>query len=491
MEHAHHEGSCHHNQRLLQPQPDYRPDRTMHKDNRQRLIKEFKQVHSHSPQNSIFFFKGDITHAHHDGDTDHMPDQEANFWYLFGVEDPDCYGMIDIDSGKSVLFVPEIPKEYSMWMTVHDKEFFKQNFDVDEIHYTSEIEEHLEKAKIGAIYFFHGIDSDSKLSPDLPSFPFLKNYKIDMDALYPILSECRVVKSEKEKELLRFIGKVSSDIHILCMQNCQPGIKEYQLEALYKFGSQNTIGARFQAYNCICATGRGCSTLHYVDNDRKIVDGTLTLSDMGLKYYGYCTDITCTYPVNGKFTEKQKHIYNAVLEATQEVERNIKAGVNWEDMHLLAERIIVRHLINIGVIKNKPIEELEEKRVGAIFFPHGLGHLLGLRVHDVGGYLPGHPERHTKAGLRSLRTRRALKAGMCITVEPGCYFVEYTLNKAKEDPELRDYVDWEKVDEYKDVGGVRIEDDVLITETGHENLTKVPRTVEEIELCMAGKEWRK
>jgi len=274
------------------------------------------------------------------------------------------------------------------------------------------------------------------------------------------------------------------------MQNAAPGLKEFQIEALYKFASQSCLGARWLAYQAICGHGQGCATLHYIDNDKTFKDGTLTLVDMGLKFYGYCSDITCTYPVNGKFTQKQKEIYNAVLDATHQVKAAVKPGVNWGDMHLLAERVMTQHLINIGIIKQAPLEELEEKRIGALFFPHGLGHFLGLRVHDVGGYLPVNPERIMKAGLKSLRTRRDLKAGMIITVEPGLYFVEYILQVAKENPEVNGYVNWEKVEEYKEVGGVRIEDDIVITEDGHEDFTKVHRTVEEIETCMQGKDWR-
>jgi len=481
------------NKQLLSPPTLFEVDRTLHKDNRLKLIKEFKAAQPNSPSGSIFFFKGDILHPIHDGDTEQMPDQEANFWYLFGVEDPDLYGIIDIDSGKTTLFVPEFPKEYAMWMTLHDKDYFRKNFDLDEVLYVSEIEGFLEKQNPGTIFFFDGVDSDSGLSPDLPKFPFLEKYKIDKEVLYPILCECRVIKSQKEIDLLRFIGKVSSEIHVLCMRNNKPGIREFQIEALYKFATQTTVGSRFMAYNCICCHGEDCATLHYNDNLKEYKDGKLTLCDMGMKFYGYCSDITCTYPVNGKFTEKQTQIYNAVLDATNQVLKAAKPGVKWDDMHLLAERTIVKHLIQIGLIKDAPIEELEEKRIGAIFFPHGLGHLLGLRVHDVGGYLPGHPERIKKAGLKSLRTRRELKAGMCITVEPGCYFTQYTLNQAKENPEISGYLNWEKVEEYKkDVGGVRIEEDVVITENGLENLSAgVPRTVEDIELCMQGKEWRK
>jgi len=170
---------------------------------------------------------------------------------------------------------------------------------------------------------------------------------------------------------------------------------------------------------------------------------------------------------------------------------SLKEGVYWDDMHILAEKTINKHLIKYGLIKDADMDELVEKRIGANFFPHGLGHFIGTRVHDVGGYNKNCPERRTEPGLRSLRTRRQLKAGMAMTVEPGCYFIDFILDKAYNDPEQSKYLNKAKIQEYMDVGGVRLEDDLLITKDGHINLTYVPRTVEEVEACMAGKEWRK
>lgn len=129
---------------------------------------------------------------------------------------------------------------------------------------------------------------------------------------------------------------------------------------------------------------------------------------MGGKWHGYCADQAITFPVDGKFTEKQKAIYNAVYEAQKKVLETMRPGLNWADMHLLAERVILEHLIEIGIVNKFPMEELQEQRIGAVFFPHGLGHFLGLRVHDVGGYTAG-PPRSDKAGIRSLRTRRDLE----------------------------------------------------------------------------------
>lgn len=166
----------------------------------------------------------------------------------------------------------------------------------------------------------------------------------------------------------------------------------------------------------------------------------MVMLDLGGRWYGYVADQAITFPVNGKFTPKQRDVYQAVYQAQRAVEAVVKPGVLWEDMHLLAERIILQHLIKMGVVKDKPIEELVEKRIGALFFPHGLGHLFGLKVHDLGGYTDG-TLRSTLAGLSKLRTRRTLEEGICITVEPGLYFIDFMLKRALEDPEIAPYLD--------------------------------------------------
>lgn len=145
---------------------------------------------------------------------------------------------------------------------------------------------------------------------------------------------------------------------------------------------------------------------------------------MGGNYCGYAADITCSYPVNGKFTEDQKLIYNAVLRARNAVMDNAKPGVYWTDMHLLANREMLETLKSGGLLQGE-VNDMMDAGINAIFQPHGLGHFLGLDVHDVGGYLSDCPPRPDKPGLNKLRTARALKAGMVVTIEPGCYFIDW------------------------------------------------------------------
>jgi len=210
---------------------------------------------------------------------------------------------------------------------------------------------------------------------------------------------------------------------------------------------------------------------------------------MGVRIAGYCSDVTSTAPVNGKFTQRQKDIYNIVLKSNLTVQSVLKPGVSWPNMHLLAEKVIIEGLLGLGLLnKGFTIEEMLESRVGYYFMPHGLGHLLGLEVHDAGGYLSFTPPRHDKVGLKNLRFARTLEEGYFITVEPGIYFVPFLLERAFSDESLKKFFNIDLVKTYFDFGGVRIEDDIIITKDGSKNLTgNLPRTVEDIEKTMQRK----
>jgi len=271
------------------------------------------------------------------------------------------------------------------------------------------------------------------------------------------------------------------------MKAVRPGMYEYQLESIFKHSVYYHGGCRHLGYCCIAATGCNSSILHYghagAPNDRRILDGDLCLFDMGGEYYGYTSDITTTFPANGKFTDDQKLIYNAVLRANQAVHKTAKPGVSWVDMHLLSQRTILEHLKDGGLLIGD-VGEMMNVNLGAIFMPHGLGHFMGIDVHDVHGYPPGE-NRIDKASLRNLRTTRILKERMVITIEPGCYFNDVLLNEAMKKPEQSKFLVMSQIDRFRGFGGVRIEDDVLITANGVENLSPVPREINEIEALMA------
>uniref|UniRef100_A0A453AEQ9 Peptidase M24 domain-containing protein n=3 Tax=Aegilops tauschii TaxID=37682 RepID=A0A453AEQ9_AEGTS len=213
----------------------------------------------------------------------------------------------------------------------------------------------------------------------------------------------------------------------------------------------------------------------------------MALMDMGAEYNFYGSDITCSYPINGKFKRNQTIVYNAILRAHNDVISHMQPGVRWIDMHKLAEQRILESLKKENIIHGD-IGDMMNQRLGAVFMPHGLGHLLGIDTHDPGGYPKG-LERPKEPGLRSLRTIRELKEGMVITVEPGCYFIGTLLRHAKDDPISSKFFNWEKIEMYKSFGGVRIESNLYVTAQGCKNLTNCPRETWEIEAVMAGAPW--
>uniref|UniRef100_A0A183AIP8 Peptidase_M24 domain-containing protein n=1 Tax=Echinostoma caproni TaxID=27848 RepID=A0A183AIP8_9TREM len=295
-------------------------------------------------------------------------------------------------------------------------------------------------------------------------------------------------KTKMELEVLRYANRISSAAHRHLMRCVKPGMHEFEAESIFLHYCYFHGGMRHVAYTCIGASGCNCAVLHYghagSPNERLMRDGDMCLFDMGGEYYCYTSDITCSYPVNGRFTEDQKIVYEAVLAASRAVLKEAKPGANWVELHLLAERQILSRLTQAGLLRGD-LEKMMEVRLGAVFMPHGLGHFIGCDVHDVGGYTLDSPTRPAAVGLRNLRTARILEPNMVITVEPGCYFIDQLLDEALQSPQMSPFLIPEVLQRFRKFGGVRIEDNIAITETGNELLTDVPRTVEEIEKWMA------
>jgi Xaa-Pro dipeptidase len=235
-------------------------------------------------------------------------------------------------------------------------------------------------------------------------------------------------------------------------------------------------------------------------NNRLLTSTDMSLLDMGAEYHCYASDITCSYPVKGSFSQDQLSIYEAVLAAQVSVMKELKPGVSWLDMHRVAEREILKGLIGCGVLTtgsesqseediDNVIEEMLEADMGAVFMPHGLGHLIGLDTHDVGGYAEGTPPRSTRPGLKKCRTARIMEERMVITNEPGCYFIDPLLDMALRNDKQKKYFNVERLNDFRGFGGIRLEDNVWITADGCENLTMCPRSPQEVLDVMNGMPW--
>jgi Xaa-Pro dipeptidase len=374
---------------------------------------------------------------------------------------------------------------------IQPPEHFRERYAVDDVRYADEIASVLQAMKPSVLLLLEGVNTDSGSTAQAATFDGIASFKTDRKTLYPHIVECRLRKSAEEMKLLAWVNAVSSAAHVEVMRRCRPGLMEYQAEALFLHEVYDKAGCRFTAYTCICGCGPHSSVLHYghqgAPNDGVMREGDLFLNDSGAEYHGYSADITCTYPVNGRFTPEQRDVYQAVLSSNQAVQAAMKPGVAWPDMHRLSVRVITEHLRDMGLVKGS-VDELLAAHIPAVFMPHGLGHLLGLDVHDVGGYPEG-ISRIDEPGIRSLRCGRKLEAGMFITVEPGIYFIEAVLDPALADPKLRSLLVASKLERFRGFGGVRIEDNVAVTVSGAENLTHVPREVKDIEAVMAGGAW--
>ena len=275
-----------------------------------------------------------------------------------------------------------------------------------------------------------------------------------MDLSRP-LNKMRLIKDTHEQKLLRRAGSISAQAHIRAMQYTRPGVFEYQVEAeiLHHFMQH---GARYPAYNSIVAAGKNACCLHYVENKDAVQNGELLLIDAGAEYQLYAGDITRTFPVNGRFSGAQQDVYEIVLAANIEAIAAIRPGADWQSINRAAIRTLTQGLLDLQLLRGS-LEANIDTEAYKRFYMHGLGHWIGLDVHDVGGRFEN-------------ETPILLQTGMCTTVEPGLYIAAA--------PDIPAH--------FHNIG-VRIEDNVLVTADGHENYThEVPKTIAEIEALMAG-----
>ena len=454
--------------------------------NRQNFIKNLKEHLVSLPENSYLFLMGGKDLYRYDNDDElHYFIQESNFYYLTGVLEANYYATINLTDASFSLYIPqpsEREKIFLHWETLEQiaEKYKCSTFDL------TQLPLEIKRLNPNKLYVLNGINSDSGNKVLTCDYVFPAPYEkfneiIDHDELiYEILADTRTKKTTEEINLLKYINKATVEAHIDTMKKiyqkitAQQKIIERDVENYFFSYIRSKLYSRNHPYEHICGCGVDGATLHYINNDQELKSGQLILMDMGGLAAGYVSDVTST------------DIYNIVLEANLEVKKNAKPGVSWLDMHLLAEKVILTGLQKLGFLDGSAdVQEMVNNRVCYYFMPHGLGHLMGLDVHDVGGYLSFTPERSKEKGLDCLRTARILEKDMVLSDEPGIYFIPYLLEQGFKDEKVSKYFVQDKIKEYYNFGGVRIEDDILITEDGCVNLTEgLPRTVEEIQNAM-------
>ena len=398
-------------------------------------------------------------------DVDYIFRSDSNFHYLSGFDEPESVVVIvpGRAHGEYLLFCRERDLDKEIWDGYRaGQEGAVEKYGADDSYPFSDLNDILPGLLEGKEKVFYTMGN-------VPSFDHrmvgwlnhLRNASrqgmhspTEIVELDHVLNELRLFKSSAEIKAMRTAAEISAQAHIRAMQFTQVGKWEYQVEAeiIHEFMKND---CRSPAYPSIVGGGENGCILHYIENDHRLKNNDLLLIDAGAEYDYYAADITRTFPINGKFTQAQKALYNLVLDAQKAAIAEVKPGNHWNQPHEAAVRVLTAGLIELGLLKGK-LETLIEKEQYRDFYMHRTGHWLGMDVHDVGDYKIG-------------GEWRLLEPGMVLTVEPGLYI---------RDPK--------KIDKKWHFIGIRIEDDVLVTKTGNEVLTQgAPKEVEEIEALMA------
>lgn len=414
--------------------------------------------------------------------------QDSNFLYFFGIDRPDLAAIIDIDAGETIIFGDELTIEHIVWMGAQPSIASQaEQVGVKKTSPYADLKAYLATAKKSGqtIHFLPPYRGDNtiKISQwlELPIEDLSKTASVPF--IKAVIAQASI-KSEKEIQELEKAVTISGTMHIAAMQAAKAGMKEAQLAGIVEGIAKGSGGDL--AYPVILTVNGQTLHNHYHGNTLK--SGQLVLGDFGAETaMHYTGDITRTFPVDPVFSAKQKEIYSIVLNMLNTSLAALKPGVRYLDIHLLAAKTMANSLKEMGLMKGD-MEDAVAQGAHALFFPHGLGHMLGLDVHDMedlGEDFIGYTDtlkRSKQFGLKSLRLGKELEEGFVITVEPGLYFIPELIDQWRAEKKFEAFINYEKVDAYRDFSGVRIEDDVLITNDGHRILGEpIPKTIEAIE----------
>jgi len=398
-------------------------------------------------------------------DTHYRFRQDSDFYYVTGFEEPESIAIVRPGQDPHyTLFVRPRDPEREIWDGRRaGVEGAKSEFGANESFPIAEFDEKLQDILDGAEKLYYRLGVNRDLDETIIN-QIARMRAVNRKPIHPpqtivdpatIIHEMRVLKSSDEIELMQVAADIAAEAHCEAMKASRPGMQEYEVEALIEKVFRQR-GAAGPAYTSIVGAGANATVLHYINNDGQLHDGDLLLVDAGAEYKGYASDITRTFPINGRFTKPQREIYDLVLKAQMACVEMVRPGTTHDQLKQHSIEVLTEGMVELGLLAGKPEELIKEKKYER-FYMHGLGHMLGIDVHDVGRYYYG-------------KESRALEAGVVMTVEPGIYI----------SPDTKDIPS-----QYLGIG-VRIEDDVLCTENGPRVLTnKVPKVAEEIEGLMA------
>lgn len=401
-------------------------------------------------------------------DTEFKFRQDSDFWYLTGFPEPDAIAVIDPENKNSpyTLYVRPRDPEMETWFGRREGvEGAVKNYKANKSFSIEKFSADLPKLIDGHDKLYYRFAVDKGLDQEI--LGYLSGQRVRrLKTAYPphtimdptiITGEMRLHKTPEEAEYMQTAGTIAAEAHILAMKKVKPGMNEGQVEALMEAYMKDK-GASGVAYNSIIGGGDNATILHYVENNMPLKDGDLILIDAGAEYKGYASDITRTFPVNGKYTPAQREVYDVVLDVQEKCIEYTKTGNTVRGRQEYSIELLTEGMVKLGLLKGNT-KDLIKKKAYMKYYMHGVGHYLGLDVHDAGRYF-------TDQGAKN---SRPFAPGMVLTVEPGIYVPP----NDKDAPA-----------KYRGIG-IRIEDDVLVTEDGNRNLTsKVPKNADEIEALM-------
>lgn len=418
--------------------------------------------------------------------------QDSSFLYFFGLDLPNLAGLIDLDSGKEYLFGDDFSIDDIIWMGPQPQiKELATEIGVENTEPLAKLKNYLLNAKnqdrtIHVLPFYRG-DSIIQFS-NLLEIHHSEAEDFVSGELIKAVVDLRSIKDKYEIEELIKASAIGYKMHTTAMKMAKPGIYEQEIAGTVE-GIALAHGSMLSFPIILSQNGE---TLHNHNHGNMLQEGKLMLTDTGAETnMHYASDNTRTVPVGGKFSQKQKDIYNIVLAALDHSITLIKPGVPYRDIHLASAKIIAEGLTKLGIMKGNPVDAVREG-AHAMFMPHGLGHMMGLDVHDMEGLGEDHVgydqeiKRATQFGLKGLRLGRRLQKGFVLTTEPGIYFIPDLVQKWKAEKTNADFINFDKVlTEYADFGGIRLEDDILVTENGCQMIGKrIPITVKEVEDTM-------
>jgi Xaa-Pro aminopeptidase len=401
-------------------------------------------------------------------DTEFRFRQDSDFWYLTGFPEPDAIAVIDPESkAPFTLYVRPRDLEMETWFGRREGVVGAvKNYGADKSFPIEKFGADLGKLLDGHDKLYYRFGVDEKL--DLNIIKYLSSQRQRrLKTAYPphtiidptiITGEMRLHKTTDEVEMMQKAATISAEAHVMAMKKTRPGMNEFQVESMIEAYFREK-GAGGVAYNSIIGGGDNATILHYVENNRPLKDGDLILIDAGAEYKGYAADITRTFPVNGKYSPAQREVYDVVLDVQQRCIEYTVTGNTVKSRQELSIELLTEGMKKLGLLKGKTADLIKKKSYMK-YYMHGVGHYLGLDVHDAGRYFTD----------QTAKSSRPFAPGMVLTVEPGLYIP----------PD-----DKTAPAKYRGIG-VRIEDDVLVTKDGNRNLTaKVPKNPDEIEAIMS------